>query len=99
MFNGGARVSLGIIRRKRLLEESERRPRAGQIGGLFGERGQHLARRFTLAVDCTQHVEAHHVAGTLPDRVDRRLSVESRQHALLDVSIAPEALHRLADDA
>ena len=43
-----------------------------------------------------QHVEADHVARTFPDGVERRLAVEARQPALLDVSVAAQALERLA---
>ena len=46
-----------------------------------------------------QHVERVDVAGALPDRVQRRLAVEPRQPALLDVAVAAQALQRLADDA
>ncbi len=44
-----------------------------------------------------KHIERHDVARAFPDRVDRRLAVKPRQHAVLDVAVAAEALHRLVD--
>ena len=49
------------------------------------------------ALDGAQHIERHDVAGALPDGVDRRLAIEQREAALLDVAVAAEALHRLVD--
>src|SRR5690606_3208635 len=46
----------------------------------------------------TQHVEALDVAAAFPDRVQRRLSVETRQIALLDIAGAAEAFLRLVDE-
>ena len=45
-----------------------------------------------------QHVEREHVAGALPDRVQRRLAEQPRQTRLLDVAVAAEAFQRLGDD-
>src|SRR6185437_13931208 len=42
-----------------------------------------------------KHVEAHDITGAFPDRVDRRLAVEARHDAFLDVAGAAEHLHRL----
>ena len=47
----------------------------------------------------TEHVEAHHIAGAFPDRIDRRLPVMPRQNALFHVTIATEAFHRLIEKA
>src|SRR5581483_10856030 len=39
-----------------------------------------------------QHVETHHVAGSLPDRVERSLAVEARQDRFFDVAVSAQAL-------
>ena len=46
--------------------------------------------------ECPQDVEADHVPGALPDRIERRLAIQARHSALLHVPIAAEALQRLA---
>ena len=43
----------------------------------------------------TEDVEADDVARPLPDREQRRLPVDARQHRLLDVAVAADALERL----
>ena len=72
------------------------RPR--QVGGLPGKRIQHGSRGIAIVGERAQHVEAHHVARALPDRIDRRLAIKPRHDALLDVAIAAEALHRFVDE-
>ena len=59
--------------------------------------GPERLHRGRLAGQRAQHVECVDVARALPDRVQRRLAVEPRQPALLDVAVAAEALQRLAD--
>ncbi len=63
------------------------RPRPANASTAAGSRAQR-----------PQDVERVDVARALPDRVQRRLAVEPRQPALLDVPVAAEALQRLADD-
>ena len=74
-------------------------PRARRRGG--GRRpGRARPRRgrrrgSPAAVGSREDVEALDVARAFPDRVDGRLAVEARQHRLLDVAVAAEALERL----
>ena len=70
----------------------------GRSAASARERVQHGSRGVAVAGERAQHVEAHHVARAFPDRVDRRLAIEPRQQALLDVAIAAETLHRLVDE-
>ena len=48
-----------------------------------------------LALQRADDVEANHVPGAFPDRVQRRLAVEARHRPLLDVSVAPVRFHGL----
>ena len=59
---------------------------------------RNAVERLGLAVDRAQHVERDHVAGALPDRVERALAVEARQARLLDVAVPAEALERLGHE-
>ena len=52
-----------------------------------------------VALERAQHVKTHDVAGAFPDRVDRRLAIEPRQHAFLDITVAAKAFHRLVNEA
>ena len=52
-----------------------------------------------VALERAQHVEAHDIAGAFPDRIDRRLAIEPRQHAFLDITVAAEAFHRFVNEA
>ena len=59
--------------------------------------GENRFERLRALAQNPHDVEAHDIAGPLPDGVDRRLAVEHRQPAFLDVAIAAKAFHRLAD--
>jgi hypothetical protein len=59
--------------------------------------GQQRNQTVRLPAQRPQHVEGLHVAGALPDRVERRVPVEPRQAGLLDVPVAAQALQGLAD--
>ena len=59
-------------------------------------RGQQLHRRRLLA-EHPHHIEAHNIAGAFPDAVDRHLTVEAREFALLAIADAAEHFHRLGD--
>src|SRR5581483_5717878 len=48
-------------------------------------------RSLQVAAQRAQHVEAWHVPAPLPDRVERALAKETRQHAVLDEPVAAEA--------
>ena len=51
--------------------------------------------RFWLPVDGSQHVEAHHVAGAFPNRVERSLTIQARHDRFFDVAVASQAFQRL----
>src|SRR5690606_33424013 len=51
-----------------------------------------------ILIERAQHIEADHIARSLPDAVDRRLAVKPRQDALLDIAGAAVTLHRLIDE-
>src|SRR6202000_1974897 len=55
--------------------------------------------RLRVTAQGAENVEAHDVARTFPDRIDRRFAIQPRQDAFLDVAVAAEALHRLVDEA
>ena len=62
--------------------------------GLLDLVEEHLERA-RRARQRAQHVEAHDVARSLPDRRQRRLAVQARHARLLDIAGAAEALERL----
>ena len=68
---------------------------AARRGELVDERGG----RRGLDGERAEHIEANDVAGPLPDGVERRLAVQPRERAVLDVSVAAHALHRLGGHA
>ena len=72
---------------------SSRASRRGEL-----DLGEHGVERLRRPPRRPQHVERVHVAGALPERVQRRLAVEPRQAGLLDVAVAAEALERLGDE-
>src|SRR5437879_5172536 len=80
-----------------LADERYRVAGAGQAFSLLGEILQNRAGCIGLARQRPQHVQAHHIARTLPDRIDRRFPVMPRQNALLHIAVAAEALHRLVE--
>ncbi|KAF1858516.1 hypothetical protein Lal_00015033 [Lupinus albus] len=45
-----------------------------------------------------QHVQAHHVAGPFPDRIDGEFAVQARQRAVLDVTVAAHDFHRFGPE-
>ena len=99
----GARRAARACARRRAPTAASRpsaRPRARPADRRFPPPSAPSTARAGLAFvrERAQHVEAHHVAGAFPDRVDRRLAIEPRQHALLDIAVAAEALHRLVDE-
>src|SRR6476646_578037 len=55
---------------------------------------QHIDR-VRCALDGAQHIEAHDVSGTFPDRVDRGLAIKARHDAFLDVAGTTEHIHCL----
>ncbi len=57
--------------------------------------GQERRQALGLARQRAQDVEAHHVAGALPDAVQRRVAQQPRHRRLLDVAVAAQALERL----
>ena len=59
-------------------------------------RGQQLHRRRLLAQH-PHHIEAHNIAGAFPDAVDRHLTVEAREFALLAIADAAQHFHHLGD--
>ena len=68
-------------------------PRVAAAGELaLGEEG---GQALGLARQRAQDVEAHDVAGALPDAVQRRVAQQLRHRALLDVAVAAQALERL----
>src|ERR1051326_7773247 len=52
-------------------------------------------RHVRILLHGAQDIEADHVAAALPNRIDRRLAVQSRHYAIVYVTIAAEAFHRL----
>ena len=72
-------------------------PGVGAAGerDLGEQRGRPPARRATRTRSTSS---AMHVAGALPDRVQRRLAEQPRHPGVLDVAVAAEAFQRLGDD-
>ena len=99
LFDRQPRHTLAVRPAERLAEEGDGLARARQSERLAGQFMHDTGRHFRLARQRTENVEAHHIAGAFPDRVDRRFPVMPRQNALLDVTIAAEALHRLIEKA
>ena len=60
--------------------------------------GQQRQAGLRLALQRAQHVQALDVAAAFPDRIERRLPVQARQHRLLDVAGAAQAFLRLVDE-
>src|SRR5579862_7315429 len=54
---------------------------------------------FAVVFERAQNIEANDIAGTFPDRVDRRFAIQPWQQALFDVAVAAEAFHRLEHEA
>ena len=91
-----ARAGLGVLGIAQLaLERAEPlvEPSVGACGlaALVHERVDRLG----IAAQRAQDVEADHVARSFPDRLQRLLAVDARQHRLLDVAVPAEALERL----
>ena len=60
---------------------------------------EHPLERFRVCPQRPLDIEAHDVAGPLPDGIDRRLAIEPCQRPVLDIAIAAEALHRFEGKA
>jgi len=60
--------------------------------------GQQRRPGVRLAGKRTQHVQALDVAAALPDRIQRRLPVQPREHRFFDIAGAAEALLRFVDE-
>ena len=75
--------------------EHGREPRFA--GGNILKLGHYAIDGLTLLVDDPQHVEAHDVARSLPDSVDRHFAIQQRKASLLHIAVAAEALHGLTD--
>src|SRR5829696_4824737 len=78
-------------RRERVEVRVEPRIAAAALPALGEERRQPVG----LARQRAQHVERDHVAGSLPDPVQRRVAQQPGHRRLLDVAVAAEALERL----
>ena len=88
-------AAAGSAQRSRARIDARRRARGSPAAAISPrQRRERLGR----ARERAQRVEADHVGAALPDAVQRRLAVEARERALLDVAVAAEALHRLGGD-
>src|SRR5690348_150291 len=66
----------------------------------FARWGEFLKEMFEcvrLLGDCSQHVQRIHISRSLPERIERCLSVEPGQNALLDVPVASQTLQGLGN--
>ena len=83
------------ILRQRALEAVELRVEGGVAAARQLALGEERRQRLRLLRERAQDVEGGHVAGALPDRVERRVAQEARHPGLLHVAVTAEALERL----
>jgi hypothetical protein len=90
---------LDIAARRQRLGRDERLQQRALGAGRERTLIEHPLERFRVCPQRPLDIEAHDVAGPLPDGIDRRLAIESCQRPVLDIAIAAEALHRFEGKA
>ena len=84
---------VGRIARELSSESIPRRVQVRVASARCGDFRAVCVARARFLPERPQHVERDHVPGPLPDAVERRLAIEAREHALLDIAAAAKALH------